>query len=295
MTTSRWLAVFGAVAAMPLGAQQPTFKTAVSLVRVDVLATDHGRPIPGLTGADFELLDSGVPQVIDVAAGEKEALDVFLVLDTSQSVQGPPLDHLQDAVKGIIEGLRAPDRAELLTFSNIVKLRVGLTNDMTALRRAVSGIDARGGTSLLDALYIALTHNEKSPGRSMVLVFSDGLDNYSWLAADQVRDIARETEAVIYAVAYKPRTVAGIGKDADEPDQALLRDIASATGGQLVLERESSQFRSAFTRFLLEMRSRYLLSYYPRGVPGVGWHSLQVRLKGRSGRISARPGYMVAK
>ena len=114
-----------------------------------------------------------------------------------------------------------------------------------------------------------------------------------------MRQVARETEAVIYAVAFKPTWTTPVRgtwiTTAPEPDEQLLGEVTRATGGQLVLEKESSRLKDVFVRLLGEMRSRYLLTYYPRGVPRPGWHALQVRLKGRPGRISARSGYMVPR
>jgi VWFA-related protein len=295
----RWLVASLALSAVPLAAGQITFRTAVDLVRVDVLATDRGQPIRGLTARDFELLDDGVPQAVDAVFAETHAVDVFLLFDTSGSVEGRALEHLKEAAGAVLDGLRDQDRAELLTFSHLVTLGVRLTGNLALVRRAVDGIEASGATSLLDALYLDLVRHQASPNRTMVLVFSDGRDNRSWLTGEQVRQVARETEAVIYAVAFKPdRSVRATGvstSNALEPDEVLLRDVTTATGGQLVLERESARLKEVFVRLLGEMRSRYLLTYYPRGVPHAGWHRLQVRLKGHSGRIRARSGYMVAK
>jgi hypothetical protein len=46
--------------------QQPAFSTRVEAVRVDVLVTEAGTPIRGLGPADFEILDNGVPQQVDL-------------------------------------------------------------------------------------------------------------------------------------------------------------------------------------------------------------------------------------
>jgi len=70
------LSVVCAAFVLPPPLQQPTFRASVEVVRVDVLATSRGVPIEGLTAADFELLDNGVPQVIDAVFAESEALDV---------------------------------------------------------------------------------------------------------------------------------------------------------------------------------------------------------------------------
>jgi VWFA-related protein len=290
-----------ALAVMPLSGQQATFRTSVDLVRVDVLATDNGRPIRGLTAPDFELLDAGVPQQIDAVFAENQALDVFLVFDTSESVEGVTLEHLKEAANAVLDGLRSQDRAELLTFSHAIRLGVGLTSDVTSVRRAVAAIEARGATSLLDALYLSLIGRDPSPNRSMILVFSDGQDNRSWLSSEQVREVARATESVIYAVAFEPGWAMSVGQkgtwsQAAGADERLLGDVARATGGQLVLEEDSKRLKEVFLGLLAEMRARYVLTYYPRGVPQPGWHPLRVRLRNRSGRISARAGYiMVAR
>jgi Ca-activated chloride channel family protein len=288
--------ILALAAAGPAPGQQPTFRTNVDLVRVDVLATERGRPIAGLAATDFELLDNGVPQEITALFADTLGLDVFFVFDTSGSVEGATLQHLKEAANAVLDGLRDGDRAQLLTFSHRARLPLRLTADMAALRRAIETTEARGATALLDALYIALVNRETSPSRSVVLLFSDGQDNRSWLSPEQVLRVARETEVVIDAVAFRPPWVASrapLPLNASEPDEELLRNMTRATGGQLVLEKESQQLKKVFLRLLAEMRARYVLTYYPRGVTRAGWHALTVRLRSRPGRIVARPGYMV--
>jgi hypothetical protein len=46
--------------------QQPTFRTGINFVRVDVIVTDKsGKPVTDLTQADFEVQEDGKPQAID--------------------------------------------------------------------------------------------------------------------------------------------------------------------------------------------------------------------------------------
>ena len=80
------------LAALLLAANpQRTFRVGVEGVRVDVLATDGGRPVAGLKASDFELRDSGVPQQIESVAVEDVPLRVLLALDVSGSVRNEPL------------------------------------------------------------------------------------------------------------------------------------------------------------------------------------------------------------
>ena len=63
----------------------------------------------GLAAADFELLDEGVPQKIDLATFEKLPVDLVLALDVSASVQGERLERLIEASQGMMDGLQPGD------------------------------------------------------------------------------------------------------------------------------------------------------------------------------------------
>lgn len=262
------------------GAQAPTFRTSVSLVRVNVLATDRGRALEGLTPADFEVRDNGVLQTIDEVYGELEPIDVLFAFDRSGSVAGETLGRLGDAALGVLEQLEPEDRAGLVTFDQSFALRAPIATDRAAIKAAIADIHPGGSTSLRDTLYVAFTLARNSSRRSMILVFTDGLDNISWLSEKTVLDIARESEAVVYAVPFV------------RPDEKLLSEVAEATGGRVVLADSNDRLRRVFLDVLREMRSRYLLTYTPTNTDP-GWHELTVRLKNRDARVSARQGYSV--
>src|SRR5262245_9480189 len=105
------------VAASRLGAQAPTFRAGVAVVRVNVLATDRGRPVAGLKGDDFEVRDNGVLQQVEATYGESEPLDVLFAFDRSQSMAGETLGRLGDAARAVLEQLGPDDRAGLVTFN----------------------------------------------------------------------------------------------------------------------------------------------------------------------------------
>ena len=137
----------------------------------------------------------------------------------------------------------------------------------------------------------------------MVIVFTDGRDDLSWLSQAQVLRVARQSEAVVHVVAITPpfeEVVKGASimrpeRELVEPaDIRLVREIAEATGGRLWYAGLSAQLEPTFLRILAEMQSRYLLSFAPTGVARAGWHRLAVKVKGRKGTVRSRTGYFAA-
>jgi VWFA-related protein len=123
---------------------------------------------------------------------------------------------------------------------------------------------------------------ESDVGRSLVIVFSDGLDTASWLTADAVVDVAKRSDVVVYAVSVR---------SPQKPD--FLRDLTSTTGGRLLEVEKTTSLDAIFLGVLEEFRRRYLVSYTPRGVAPTGWHRLDVRVK-RNATVKARPGYLAS-
>lgn len=283
------------------------FKTSAEAVRVDVLVKDGTRPVTDLTAADFELRDRGVVQRIEAVALEDVPLSVMVALDTSDSLQGRPLEDLRGAALAAAGLLRPEDRVALLTFTHRLWLRVPWTSDRTRLGAVLRDVDAGGATGLHDVAYAALTMKDDSPGRAMVLLFSDGHDTASWLPGPYVLDTARRSEAVVYTVGLSSggRRIPGYRLDfrsgvqppvptvaASALAQDFLHALAEQTGGEFLAVTHSESLRETFVTVVNEFRTRYLLTYTPQGVDAGGWHPLEVRLKARRGSVTARRGYL---
>jgi len=280
VSVSLWL-IFSVSSVRSIAGQPPAiFSSKVEAVRVDVLVTDKGQPVLGLGADDFEILDNGVPQRIDLVSYEQIPLNVVLALDMSQSVAGDRLDHLRSAGASLLAGLQRGDQAAVVTFSHLVVLGAGLTSDVAAIRGALQRAEGSGNTALVDGVYAAMMVGESDPGRALLIVFSDGIDTASWLPAESVLDLAKRSDVVAYAVST------GAGK----PE--FLKDLTSYTGGRLYEVERTANLTSIFLAVLDEFRHRYLLSYTPRGVASAGWHKLDVRVKKGKSTIKARPGYL---
>ena len=226
---ARWRVAHGAPACLDAAIAQSTgdvHGAQVNLVRVDVLVTDGGKPVRGLTPADFEVKDNGRVQRIDTLFGKEDPLDLTLVFDVSASLEGEALNYLKRSALTVVDGLEGGDRVHLVTFSHRVELRRHGPSAAPEVRADIEALQASGSTSMLDGVYCALALAERGASRPMVLLFSDGRDNRSWLSAEAVVQVARETDTVVYAVAFKApwRSSEVVGPViASEPDRRLLR------------------------------------------------------------------------
>ena len=272
-----------ALAGFEVSAARQTFTSRIDAVRVDVLVTQNGQPVKGLTADDFEVFDNGVRQHVDLASFEQIPLNVVLALDMSASLQGLRLGHLQTAGKRVLEGLKAGDRAALVTFSHIVSPSQGLTEDLDRIRAALDQTKGEGLTSLIDATHAGMLLGESDAGRSLLIVFSDGVDTSSWLTADAVLETARRGDVVVYGV------------EVGERRASFSRDLSDATGGRLFAIESTKDLSATFASILEEFRMRYLVSYSPQAVAPGGWHRLDVRVKSRGAAVRARPGYFAGQ
>jgi len=263
-----------------------SFRSSVEVVPIDVSVSRRGVPVQGLVASDFAVFDNGVEQQVDgVALDDHLPLDVQLVLDASGSVSGDRLTHLISAGSGLLQSLRSGDRVGLLTFSDVLQLRTGPTDDFGTVGRMLAGLRGDGQTALRDAIALALALRRDSPARPLMIVFTDGVDNASWLIDEGVLDSARRAGIVIQVVSVTSR----------EPTAAtFVQRLTQATGGRVWSASSSSELDYLFTRALNDMRARYLLTFVARGPAQPGWHQLQVKLKQGRADIIARPGYFVA-
>src|SRR5262245_8533644 len=246
----RWL--IAALVAVPaaVGAQQASFSAKVEAIRVDVLVTENDQPVLGLGPADFDVFDNGVLQKVELVSFEQIPLNVVLALDMSGSVDGERLDNLRDAGVTLVEALKPEDHVGLVTFSHLVALGSRLTDDFDSVSNAIAQVNGEGRTALVDGSFAAMSLGESDAGRSLVIVFSDGVDTSSWLPADSVLDIAKRSDVVVYAVATQSRV---------KPE--FLRDLTSLTGGRLYEVEKTANLGAIFFRVLQEFRQRYLVSY----------------------------------
>ena len=247
---------------------------------MDVLVMRGRAPVTNLTAADFEVSDNGVLQNVELVESADIPVNVVLAIDKSSSLTGTGRRDLMTASNALLDALKPADRAALVTFSHAVMPQVLPTADLTAIRAELGRLEPTGRTSVMDAVYVALVGTLAEPGRSLVIVCTDGGDTSSWLRVDDVLDSAKRASAVIYAVTAK-----------ELPGHSSLQDLTEVTGGHMI-RAESKDLRETFQHILQDFRSRYVLTYVPAGVASGGFHRLDVRVKRQGTSVTARPGYI---
>jgi VWFA-related protein len=185
----------------PPASPPPSFATGVDAVYLDVSVRRDGQPVAGLTAADFELTDEGSRRSVEVIEGANAPVHAILALDVSSSVQGSRLDALRAAANSFLDGLGERDRATLLTFSHRVRLETKVGATPAEARAALGRAQAGGATALFDAAFAAVALADRRHGRPIVLLFSDGGDEVSWLSEERLRALVRDGMGVVHVVA----------------------------------------------------------------------------------------------
>jgi len=308
---ARWilgasLAVAAGLVAAPLAASQtaapqdpaPVFRAGADVVTVEASVRRERRAVLGLTAADFELLDNGVPQEISDVTYEKLPIDVTVLLDVSSSVTGPVLDELRRSLKQLRTDLGARDRLRVVTFDMRVRRLIDFTDPSSATDSALASVVASGSSAVFDSLAVALTAPVPAGRRQLIMLFSDGQDSSSISDAETVLDVARRSAPTVAMVLASTSTKrpASLQRTAAKLGSATIADVADQiagdTGGYVVAINPGDNLTSTFRRVLEQFRTTYVLYFTPKGVDRQGAHTLEVRVKRAKVDVHARRGYV---
>jgi Ca-activated chloride channel homolog len=241
---------------------ETTINVDVKLVNVFVTVTDeHGAPIGGLKQDNFVLREDGREQRISVFDKESELpLSIVVAVDTSLSTRKDLPLELASARRFAKAILRPVDGLSLFQFSELVDQVTSFTSDIRTIDRAIDRIHSGSATALFDAIYLGSQTLERRQGRKVMVVITDGGDTVSSVSyKDAVRE-AQQAEAIIYSVIIVP-IEASAGRDTGG-EHALIQ-ISEDTGGRYFYATSGPQLDDAFRQISDELRTQYLLAYYP--------------------------------
>jgi Ca-activated chloride channel family protein len=277
-------AVLPAAAPVPESASRQ-FVSGVDLVEVYATVTDReGRPVGGLTAADFEVYEDGERQRIAVFTEGELPLAIAIAIDRSWSMKDR-LGEARAAAARLLAELRPGDRAMVVAVGSEIEIRAPLSTDRAAQRRAIDGIDRWGTTPLHDAIVAAIDAVDDAPGRRALLLLSDGEERFSRVTAAEALARARAGGTLVYPIALGPRR------------PPLFAELAAATGGRSFLVRDRRALDEAVVSIAAELRRQYLLGYAPsrpwtrRGE----WRTIAVRVARPGVQVRARDGYLVPR
>jgi Ca-activated chloride channel family protein len=272
-----------------------TLKVDVRLVNVFVTVTDaHGAPISHLTKDNFKLSEDGIDQKVSVFDKESALpLSIILAVDTSLSTKKDLPLELASARRFAHSILRPVDGLSLYQFSEMVDEITPFTSDLRTIDRGIDRIRVGTATAVYDALYLGSRALEKRKGRKVMVVITDGGDTVSKTDYRDAVRAAQEAEAIIYSLIVVP-VEASAGRDTGG-EHALIQ-LSEDTGGKYYYASSLAQLDSAFHEISEELRTQYLLAYYPsRRFSNSEFRRLQVSVSGNPDsadyRVRHRTGY----
>ena len=235
----------------------------VKLVNVFVTVTDaHGAPIGGLSKDNFIVKEDDRAQKIAVFDKESELpISIALAIDTSLSTRHDlPLE--QAAAKRFAHAILRPiDALSVYGFSEDVHDAThGFTSDLKRVDEGVEHIRVGAATALYDAIYVTARALDKRKGRKVIVLITDGGDTISRIDYKQAVRAAEEAEALVYSIIIVP-IEASAGREIGG-EHALIQ-LSEDTGGKYYYATSTSQLDEAFRKISDELRTQYLLAYYP--------------------------------
>jgi VWFA-related protein len=294
------------------------------MVVLSFTVTDSkGHYVNGLKPGDFKILEDGIQQKVNTfAEGNKPPLqiledgktrpllatmpaasdpgvkvnevrsdafvgtNVFVLFDTSNYMYRGFV-YASDAIADFVRGLDRADSVAVYTFSRNLSRAAPLTRDRNdaifGLRKAVAGDDA----ALYNGLLLTLRDAAKVPGRKVIIVFSNGPDNASMVAPDDVRAVAEDEGIPIYVISTND-----VNKDAVSSN--IFRRISNQTGGKAYFAKTWQKQVEAFESIREDLGNSYTITYYPQPNPNEGFRKIAIEIvtdAGKKYRVRARPGY----
>jgi Ca-activated chloride channel homolog len=231
-------------------------------VNVFVTVTDeHGAPVASLKKDNFELREDGKEQKISVFDKESALpLSIVLAVDTSLSTRKDLPLELASARRFAHAILRPIDALSLYQFSEIVNEVVPFTSDLSRIDRGIDRIRMGSATAVYDALFLGAQALEPRQGRKVMVIITDGGDTMSKVDYKDAVRAAEEAEAILYSIIVVP-IEASAGRDTGG-EHALIQ-LSNDTGGKYFYAKSLSQLDDAFRQISDELRTQYLLAYYP--------------------------------
>jgi Ca-activated chloride channel family protein len=246
------------------GDQEPstTFKVNVKLVNVFATVTDPtGAPISSLKQEDFQVFEDDKAQKIAVFHRESELpLSIVIAIDTSLSTRGDQRLELDSARRFAHAILRPIDGISLFQFSEIVDQITPFTADVRVIDRAINRIHSGAATALYDTLYLGSDALLDRRGRKVMVIITDGGDTVSKTSYQEAVREAQQAEVILYSIIIVPIENSA-GRDIGG-EHALIQ-LSRDTGGKYFYASGSEQLDAAFRQISEELRTQYLIAYYP--------------------------------
>lgn len=183
---------------------------------------------------------------------EPEPLSIFLILDTSQSMEGIPLKDAKKAAKTFLKLMKPKDQIGIISFGSDTTIVSKLNSDKELKYEAINELNANGETALYDAILLGIDNFSKTTYKNKCLiVISDGKDTYSSNSLKNVLNITQKKDVRIY----------GVGLESPEYDPSSLQQICEISEGKILLAPNSGELETLFANLAKELHNQYKITY----------------------------------
>jgi len=214
--------------------------------------------------------------------------NVFILFDTSNYMfRGRGFVFAQDSIAEFVRSLDNPYRVAFYSYSRDFFRAASLTTDRSQVLRGVRGTVNGDDSALYNALLMTLKDAAQTSGRKVVVVFSNGPDNSSMVAPEDVDELAQSEGIPIYMISTREAKL-------DPASASVFGRMTASTGGEAYFAKTWKDQRDAFASIREDLAHLYFLSYYPQPNPNRGWRAITVKLanpKFKKYQIRTRSGY----
>jgi len=214
--------------------------------------------------------------------------NVFILFDTSNYMfRDRGFVFAQDSIAEFVRSLDNPYRVAFYSYSRDFFRAASLTTDRSQVLRGVRSTVNGDDSALYNALLMTLKDAAQYSGRKVVVVFSNGPDNSSMVAPEDVDELAQSEGIPIYMISTREAKL-------DQASADVFGRMTASTGGEAYFAKSWKDQRDAFASIREDLAHLYFLSYYPQPNPNRGWRAITVKLadpKLRKYRIRTRSGY----
>ena len=212
--------------------------------------------------------------------------NVFILFDTSNYMYRGFV-FAQDAIAEFVRSLDGPDRVAFYSYSRDLSRATTLTPDRSQVLKGVRTTVAGDDAALYNALLMTVRDAGQNTGRKVIVVFSNGPDNYSMVPPEDVAELAQSKGIPIYMISTREAKLEPISS-------TVFKRMSAATGGEAYFAKTWKQQQKAFASIRNDLAHLYSLSYYPQVNPNRGWRAITVKLVGdraKGCRVRTRNGY----
>ena len=257
----------------------------VHLVELPTTVLSGSKPVTDLPQTSFKVLDEGKPVKISKFEYVKNLpLSMGLAIDTSGSMQPRMMEAQKAGAEFFQKTIRNGDKAFIVSFDTQPQIVQKWTTHLADLNAGLSKLRAEESTALYDAIVYSLYNFLGVRGQRALVVITDGKDTSSKFSWDQAVEYARRAAVPIYGI--------GIGIKPTEIDvRYKFGKFCSETGGNVYYIERAEDLRRIYSDIQNELRSQYLLGFYPPidQKPGSKWHEVTVQVD--QGRAKTIRGY----